>query len=49
MSKIIKTKEDLLAHIKKMLDDKRKVVEWMDGKRTRESLKKDGIILEKLG
>lgn len=49
MKKTIETKEELLAYIKKMLADQKKVKEYLENKRTLSSLKKEGIILEKLG
>ncbi len=49
MTKTAHTKESLLAHIRKMLDDKAKWIEYVEGKRTYESLKKEGIVLVKLG
>lgn len=49
MYESVHTKESLLAHIRKMLDDKAKWMEYVEGKRSYESLKEEGIILEKLG
>jgi hypothetical protein len=44
----IKTKEELIAYIERLKSNKRKVFEYMDGKRTRESLEADGIFLLKM-
>jgi hypothetical protein len=49
MNDTIKTKKDLLGYIKKMMEEKRKILDYMEGKITLESLEKEGIVLEKLG
>ncbi len=48
MKKAINTKDDLIAYIKKVLADQRKIKEYLEEKRTLESLEKDGIFLTKL-
>ena len=48
MNKVVKTKEEMLAHLKKVLEDQRKVKEYLEEKRTLESLEKEGIFLTKL-
>jgi hypothetical protein len=49
MNNTTHTKESLLAYISKMLDDKRKILDYMEGKTTLESLEKEGIVLENQG
>jgi hypothetical protein len=49
MKDTINTKEDLIAYIEKLKSDKRKISEYFDGERTRESLEADGIFLLKMG